>query len=187
MAETPSIVCPVCSTSQPNAWFCVVCGKALHDLPKHLPVETPVLPDLELTAAAPVVNAAVVPLEGLEPTHHAPEPAPFGRIADVEPTAAAEVPMEPLPGFEPTAVAAPSAPTPYGPVVCRYCGTPWTPGTSRVCDRCGGRIVVPDAYLGAGEGEPAEGRHVVCPSCGAWEQVPGRRCVGCGGTVPAAE
>jgi hypothetical protein len=190
MAETPSIVCPVCFTSQPNAWFCAVCGKALHDLPRHLPVETPTLPNLELTAAGPVVNAAVVPLEGLEPTHHEPAPEPRGRIAEVVPTAAdlPEVPGEPLPGFEPTAVVAPSAPTPLGPVACRYCGTPWVPGTSRVCDRCGGRIAVPEAYLRAGEeGKPAEAPRVVCPSCGAGEQVPGRRCAGCGGPVPVAE
>ncbi len=189
MADQPLIVCPVCETRQPNAWFCAVCGKALHALPKHLPVATPALEDLELTVVDPArVNVAVYPIEGLEATRHAPVAAPADPIPEVEPTIleSPSLPAETLPGFEATGLAPSEEHTAYGPVTCKVCGTPWVQGTSRFCARCGVRLSIPEEYLGVAPPEveaPTEER-VTCPSCSARGQVPGGRCLACGRIVP---
>lgn len=160
------IVCPVCEHAQSTGAECEVCGKKF--APGSLPIP------------------AVVPMEGLETTHHAAVDLGYdgvGPIAELEPTLAAPVdaPEERIPGVEPTSAApvdvdsAPipdieriqdeipvDAPTelPLAPV-CRYCRTPAVPG-ERLCSRCGMRLPVIDPGLVP---KAAEGLHL-CTNCG---------------------
>lgn len=196
MAEQPPIVCPVCETQQPNAWFCAVCGKALHPLPKHLAGElpTPSLEDLEVTVLDPArTNVAVQVMEGLEPTlQPAAPPPPPETLSDLAPTRLADLPAvggEPVPDVETTALVAAAEATPLAAVTCRICGTPWTPGTSRICGGCGVRLSIPEAYLAVKPGAVPARRveRTVCPGCSAREQVVGQRCNACGRTVPPRE
>lgn len=194
MADQPLIVCPVCETQQPNAWFCAVCGKALHPLPKHFvgEVPTPALDELEVTVLDPArTNVAVFELEGLDPTLLPAAPVPTPSLPELEPTRAPDLPAvgeEPVPDFESTRLTG-DAPTPFAAITCRVCGTPWTPGASRICDGCGVRLSIPDAFLGtkpdAGPRVPVE--KTICPSCSARDQVVGDRCRLCGRPVPAKE
>jgi hypothetical protein len=194
MADTPSIVCPICETRQPNAWFCAVCGKALHPLPKHLAgnLATPALEDLEVTVLGPArANVAVEALEDLEPTARPAVPSPAGWLPDLEPTRVPDAPAlpgEPVPDREETRLGA-VEPSPYAPVTCRICGTPWVPGASRICDGCGVRLAIPDAFLGPKPGAPARRplETAICPSCSARDQVVGQPCRMCGRIVPAKE
>ena len=192
MADQPQIACPVCETRQPNAWFCAVCGKALHALPKHLPVATPALEELELTVLdRSRANVAVQVVEGLEPTLFPEAPPPPAPLPEIEPTRleAPPVAAEPVPDFEANQLAGGDGATPLAGVTCRLCGTPWSPGASRICDGCGVRLSIPEAYLGT---KPATAprrpeEKTICPSCSARDQVVGDRCRLCGRFVPAKE
>lgn len=196
MAEQPLIDCPVCETRQPNAWFCAVCGRALHALPKHLAgdLPTPPLEELELTGLDPTrSNVAVQAMEDLEPTMQATATPVAGEpVPDFAPTAlpeAAAVGGERVPDVETTRLVVEAETTPFAAVTCRICGTPWTPGTSRICGGCGVRLSVPEAYL-AGKPEAPKARReerTVCPSCSARDQVVGERCNACGRPVKPRE
>lgn len=187
MADQPLVVCPVCETRQPNSWFCVVCGKALHVLPKHVPVTTPALEDLELTGLdAPRTNIAVQSLEGFESTHHVAAPSPAGPVSDGE---SVDFDITLVSDLEDSDTAGGEPVTPLAPVTCRACGTPWTPGASRICDGCGMRLTIPGTGPGsrslADPTRPEE--RAPCPSCGARDQGVGERCRNCGHFVPPEE
>jgi hypothetical protein len=135
------IVCPVCEHAQPQGGECEVCGKRL----------------VEGSAG----NAAVSPLDGLEPTRVDDVDAPVERIGGLEPTAHAaaregtadpvlleptridpvEVAVEPAPDIERIGDAIPEDVRTEVPlfVTCRYCRTEAMPG-ERVCGRCGMRL-----------------------------------------------
>ncbi len=169
--------CPVCEHPQAEGAECEVCGRAL----------------LALDAA----EVPVTPLEGLEPTLAAPEPAPLddavmveleptlqasaGEVAleavpELEPTAASPVEAagELLPDLEPTAAATSGDPRTELPLfpVCRYCRTPAGPG-ERICDRCGMQLSAgfpAPARAEAGPRRCSCGTPVtrsICPACGA--------------------
>lgn len=169
------IVCPVCEHAQAQGAECEVCGKRL------------------LPAGAGLPSAP--PVEGLEPTHHAPVDAAESALPDLEPTRARDVdaPAETIPDLDhgraaPVDVAGElvpdlerageaipgDAPTAVPAVVtCRYCRTPAHPG-ERVCGRCGMRLPVFERPAAAGTAEEAPR---LC-SCGA--PVTGSRCRACG-------
>ncbi|AKU90496.1 hypothetical protein [Vulgatibacter incomptus] len=135
------IVCHFCHTRQPNAWDCAVCARPLHERPTLQGLVTETLPELELHAIGGGENVAATPVEGLEQTalvEHFGAPQLEGLDGSLlEPTlleAAPALPVEMLPDLEPSLTADP--PAPKGPVVCRYCGTPWREGSSRFCARC---------------------------------------------------
>jgi len=144
------IVCQVCHTRQPNAWDCAVCGRPLHERSTAAGLVTETLPELELTSLGDGGDAHVPPVDGLELTALVDEgtevPAAAGTVEGLEPTLIDD-PGEPPPlrdpelEIEPTPLAPIEAPTGRGPVVCRYCSTPWREGSSRFCPRCGMRVV----------------------------------------------
>lgn len=174
------IVCPVCEHPQPHGAECDVCGRSLP------------------AAAAAARASGVPPVEGLEPTLHAPAEAGTDRVADVEPTLhapAGEVPWEPLeleatrceavdvevlpaPGVERTGVEPPDdVPTAVPAfVACRYCRTTAVPG-ERICSRCGMRLPVFGPAAAERSHEPR-----LC-SCGLPVPGPGA-CPGCGARAP---
>lgn len=179
MSSAPQIVCQVCGTRQDNAWDCAFCGSALHDKPRHWEVPVAPLPDLEPTAVGDGGNVAVPTMPDLEPTAvgAAPEPLPDW-VPELEPTAFGEVgqvPVEPLPDVEPTAVAEPATPAAaMGSTTCRYCGTPWAPGGSIFCGRCGMRVGLATQTVAAADEDSA-----TCTSCGRQDQPIGGLCAGC--------
>ena len=156
-------VCPVCEHAQAEGAECEVCGKRL----------------LHGAAAIPFV----APLDGLEPTLHAPVDAGDEWVAELEPTrlyAAPDAPPDAAPDLEHTAVPPvdvavepvpdlelnpsdaprdPATPVPAF-VTCRYCRNPAMPG-ERVCGHCGMRL--PSFERAA---EAAAAAHRLC-SCGA--------------------
>jgi len=169
------IVCPVCEHPQAQGAECEVCGKRLASGPS-------------------AADLAIPPVEGLEPTLHAPSVAAAERIAELEPTlhapavdlpdvmpdleatrtAPVDVDVEPVPDVERTSEGIPGdVPTALPAIqVCRYCRTPAMPG-ERICSRCGMRLPV----LGGAGAEPtpavrlcscgAATRSSLCPTCGA--------------------
>jgi hypothetical protein len=169
--------CPVCESPQAEGSECEVCGRS--------------------APAVRAIEVEVTPLEGLEPTLAAAEPAPPGGepMLDLEPTlqaSAGEVSLAPVPELEPTASAPveallelvpdlepTSAPASADPPtelplfpVCRYCRTPAGPG-ERICGRCGMRLpggIAPLAAAGTGPRPCSCGTPItrsICPSCGA--------------------
>jgi hypothetical protein len=169
------IVCPVCDHAQPHGAECEVCGKRL--------------------LAGPGATPGVAPVEGLEPTIHAPARAAAAeRLAELEPTghAAAEARDDPTPDLEQTRAAPVDVDVAAAPdiertgdgipddgrtevptfVTCRYCRTPAVPG-ERICGRCGMRL---PSFEGARSEPAASGRRcgcgalvtqALCPVCGA--------------------
>ena len=197
MTTQPMIVCTFCETQQPNAWDCSNCGRPLHERPRNAPVPVEALAELEQTALPSAGNVALGAVEGLEATamvdSKAIAVAPSGDPA-VEATAlvdsrAIATTPDAVPELERTRIDedAPTAlPT---AIACRYCGTPWQ-GGSRLCARCGMKVAVPAALLGAkpaaGAARPADdGERVNCTSCGARNQVPGVMCSSCGQLIRA--
>jgi hypothetical protein len=167
-------ICPVCEHVQPDGAECVVCGKKLFSGPAAIPF--------------------VPPVEGLEPTLHAPVELATETLIDLEPTrqpevdareesaldldlgraVAVDVPDEdPVPGLERIGDGAPEdAPTAVPAVpTCRYCRTPALPG-ERVCARCGMRLPTFQ--------ERAEEQGAPPRSCGCGLAVTGPMCPGCG-------
>ncbi|HWV39496.1 MAG TPA: hypothetical protein VN033_13585 [Vulgatibacter sp.] len=145
--SVPEIVCQFCHARQPNAWDCAHCGRPLHERPTLQGLQTPTLPELELHAFD-AGNVAVAQVEGLEPTavvdEASPPPdLPAGTLEGLEVTRVddpGEVPTDFSIELEPTQVAEAEAPEERGPIVCRYCRTPWREGMSVFCVRCGMRI-----------------------------------------------
>jgi len=93
-----------------------------------------------------------------------------------------EVQAEVVADIEPTALAAgePATAAATGDATCRYCGTPWRPGSSIFCARCGMRIPT----QGAPRTEAASSL-TNCPGCGTPGQTVGARCSSCGQKVIA--
>jgi hypothetical protein len=167
------IVCPVCEHPQAQGAECDVCGKKLVHGPGAIPFVPPV-DGLEPTLHAPV-DAATQPIPDLEPTRRAAvdareEPAldlDLGRAMPVD------APADSVPGLERAGEDVPQdAATPIPAIpTCRYCRTPALPG-ERVCGRCGMRLGAFDDGRAPEEPPP---RH-----CGCGLAVTGPMCPGCG-------
>ncbi len=173
------IVCPICEHQQAQGAECEVCGKRL------------------LTGVAAVAATPVVPVDGLEPTLHAPidagdvvlvelEPtlhAAAGPVAgdttpDMEATSAAPVDVDvtPTPDIERTATGIPGDLPTVLPALalCRYCRTPAMPD-ERICSRCGMRlpVIAPSIAHAAPPvrhcscGTVVRAGASLCPTCGA--------------------
>ena len=169
------IVCPVCEHAQVEAPECEVCGKRLLTGPAAIPFVAPV-DGLEPTLHAPV-DARVEPVGELEPTRLREAPHVPADAVDLEQTAVrpVDVAVEPVPDLEPTPSDAPRDPATPVPafVTCRYCRNPAMPG-ERVCGHCGMRLPsferAPDASAAAARicscGAPLRAAGP-CPNCGA--------------------
>jgi hypothetical protein len=177
--------CPVCE-SPVSGSTCEVCGREL--------------------GSAPAATAPIAALEGLEPTELPGLPAlglPLERAPDLEPTlraAVAEIPAEPLLGWEATeALGGPDVPagglvdvdlgreTAVDPptvlstaATCRYCRN--VQATGLFCDRCGMQLPRPLQRSEAAAAAPLE--RVSCPRC--FERTPADRprCGACGALLP---
>jgi hypothetical protein len=172
------IVCPVCEHPQPEGAECEVCGKKLVSGPAAVPFVPPV-EGLEPTLHAPV-DAAGIALAELEPTRQRRVEARAEQAPDLDLGRAAPVDVadDPVPGLERTGDDAPQdAPTavPAAPT-CRYCRTPAKPG-ERVCGRCGMRLPI--------FGERAEQAEPLTRQCGCGLVVlTGGMCPNCGARLP---
>lgn len=195
------IVCLFCETQQPNAWDCSACGRPLHERPTNQPVQVEVVAGLEQTRleGADVAAVAQAAVEGLEATSIVDS----GRIAitaevvaDLQSTALVDsaslgTTEELMPGLQQTRVedAPADGPTPTAETIaCRYCGTPWQPGMSQLCARCGMRLPIPAALRRpAAAATPAKAQveqdRVTCTTCGARAQLPRTMCGSCGQLV----
>lgn len=173
------IVCPVCEHPQAQGAECEVCGKRLVAGVSAAELAIPPVEGLEPTGHAPV-DAPPDAIAGLEPTLHAPEDAPAtDPTPDLEATRAAPVDVEvaPAPDVERTAAEIPGDLPTMLPafVTCRYCRTPAMPG-ERLCGRCGMRLPV--------LGEPAAGENAdaaprMC-TCGTAVRADAALCPSCG-------
>jgi hypothetical protein len=172
------IVCPVCEHQQAQGAECEVCGKRLAAGPSAADLAVPPVEGLEPTGHAPIDVAAEHVVE-LEPTLHAaaadaaPDPTP-----DLEATCTAPVDVEvaPTPDVERTAAAPDDLPTVLPAfVTCRYCRTPAMPG-ERLCARCGMRLPV----VTEGAPGPAAAAEVHLCTCGAPLRPGVTLCPSCG-------
>lgn len=174
------VVCPLCEHAQPGGTECEVCGRRLPGGPAADAAIAP-LDGLEPTriAGAPASSdAPAIVLPDLEVTSHAPAGAPRSEpVPDLEPTPAApvDVSVEPMQGVDRGMDGLPTdGPTPYpAVVVCRYCRTEAALG-DRLCARCGMRLPAVALVPPPVEAD-AEAR--LC-SCGA--PLRGSRCPACG-------
>lgn len=194
MTAQPTIVCPFCETSQPNAWDCSSCGRPLHDRPKNVAVQVETVDGLEQTRLDPTaMPAAEALLEGLETTSiiDSRTIATDGADPNVEQTALVDSSAIPegteAVELEATRIADEAPSLLAFEVTCRFCNTPWRPGQSRFCTGCGMKVEVPApmlaqvAPLTAKETKAEEDlRRIVCPICGARQQLPGTTCTSCG-------
>lgn len=183
--STPLITCPVCFTQQPNAWDCAVCGVGLHDKPRHWAVPLEPVEGLEITSLETAGNVAVEAMPDLETTalDDGVEPLPES-VDELETTAFEPVQALPpsyVPEFEPTALDArePGAEA-LAAVACRYCGTPWPPGSSIFCGRCGMRV---GSRAPASSAAVEVGGEAACRACGSPGQPLGGLCGDCGQPV----
>ncbi len=170
------IVCPVCEHPQDQGAECEVCGKRLAHGPTAADLAIPPVDGLEPTLHAPSVAAAEDRIAELEPTRHAAAVDLPDVMPDFEATRAApvDVDVESTPDLEPTSEGIPGdAPTALPPIaVCRYCRTPAMP-EERICSRCGMRL--PLLGVAAAEAPAAVRicscgtaiRGSLCPTCGA--------------------
>jgi hypothetical protein len=175
------IVCPVCEHAQPGGLECEMCGRPL-TAPAQADLGEPMLEGLEPTllgdAGPPAAEEA---FPDLEPTGHAPVPAPARSgddlLAELEPTRSAPTAApapDAVPDMERLAGPMPDEErTPFPALVtCRYCGTEGGLG-ERLCGRCGMRLPVPDAF-------PAAALEEEGARCGCGMVVTGSRCPACG-------
>jgi hypothetical protein len=177
----PTIVCQVCETQQPNAWDCAACGAALHEKPRHWTIAVPPIEGLEGTRLTDAGNVVIERLPGWEPTEQNADAAiPDLPLAGLEHTSfepAAEVAASaPMPGFESHRLEPGGPSAPLSALACGACGTPWRPGASAFCERCGLRLSIPRARAGA----PSAGTSVACPACGVGNLAIGADCPRCG-------
>jgi hypothetical protein len=176
------IVCPVCEHQQVQGAECEVCGK-------------------RLAAGVSAEDLAIPPVEGLEPTGHAPIDVPTEQVADIEPTlrapaaapapdptpdleatraAPVDVEVAPVPDVERTAAQADDLPTILPTFsTCRYCRTPALPD-ERICARCGMRLPVVAEQAAGAAAEASE--HHTC-SCGTPLRPGVTLCPSCGARV----
>lgn len=171
------VVCPLCEHAQAGGTECEVCGRRLAGAAASEAEITP-LEGLEPTLAPAAAPPPAVIVPDLEVTAHAPVgPARAETIPDLEPTPAApvDVAVEPLAGVDRGLDGLPDdAPTPYpAVVVCRYCRTEAALG-DRLCARCGMRL--PAVALVSAP--PSEAEKPTTCSCGV--PVRGPRCPACG-------
>ncbi len=172
--------CPLCDHEQALGDACDVCGRALR--------------------GAGVVLAPAPPLEGLEPTGHAPAAAPAGALVlmpELEPTGVAAVPLVAGPreawieatlqeavsvAVEPLEVERTAGDGERSPrealASCRYCGE-LVPDGEAFCLRCAMHI---EPRASAQEAAPDLVR---CRGCGAAGS--GERCPACGERLPERE
>lgn len=190
MAQT--ITCAFCETTQPNAWYCVTCGLALHAIPAPTAEDAP--PEgfeatLHDTSEAPELEVA--PLLELETTHYDPalalstQPLPGLETTQVEMDGGAEISFEPevIPGFEPTSEDSGdglvSGPVPR-PSTCEWCGFPQSRG--RLCNACGRsrtRVLVEEQGAKSRNAQEEEHSPRRCAECGS-PVIHGQACRICG-------
>src|SRR5512142_3281888 len=173
------VVCPLCEHAQERGTECEVCGRPLLAAAE-LAAPVPTIPELEPTFAAPLGALEVAErVPDLEVTAHAPVAAPGGGpFPDLEPSAAppVDVTSAPIPDLERGLEGLPSdAPTPFPAlVVCRYCRTEAQLG-EKLCSRCGMRLPTLALVPPLAEDECAPRlcscgtpvRGPLCPACGA--------------------
>jgi hypothetical protein len=175
------IVCPVCEHAQAQGAECEVCGKKLLHGAAAIP-RVPPVEGLEPTHHAPVdADASGEAVPGLEPTHHGEAAdAPAEPVLELEAGRAApvDVPSESVPDLERVHEAVPGDARTAIPafVTCRYCRTP-APAGERVCGRCGMRLPV----FAVPAPTPAADAPARLCSCGA--PITGARCRACGARV----
>ncbi len=143
----PQIICPFCHSRQPNAWDCAVCGRALHERPTSQGLQVAPLPELELHRQADVGDVPDAPVDGLELTALADgSGGDAAALEGLEPTLLDDggnvaLPQDPSLEIEHTQLDDGPMKLAPGPVICRYCGTPWRDGSSIFCARCAMRII----------------------------------------------